>query len=202
MKNCVAGALGLALVMVMGMAANSHAEEDYKKFGVSGRAIYVMTAEDVDKGLNSADVTLGHNVIPEVDFEYFFLKNVSTELILGVSQHAIKSHGDTIGSTWLLPPTLTFKYHHQIGKAFTPYAGVGVNATIPYRTSSALGRTKIDNSIGWALQVGVDYLIRENLYLNLDLKYINADTKVDIAGTKFDLDINPHLFGLGIGYRF
>ncbi|KAA0893598.1 hypothetical protein [Oryzomonas rubra] len=36
----------------------------------------------------------------------------------------------------------------------------------------------------------------------MDYKYLNADTKMTIAGNKYDLDLNPHLFGIGVGYRF
>lgn len=201
MKCRAAGVVGLALVMAMGLATVSRAD-DYKSYGVRVRGIYVMTQESIDHRLDGFDVKLGDNIIPEIDLEYFFMKNVSTELVLGVTQHAIKSHGDTIGSTWLLPPTLTVKYHPLAGKKISPYIGAGVNYTIPYRSSSALGRTKIDDSVGYALQVGADYQIAENLYLNLDLKYVNADTKIAIGSTKYDLDINPHLFGIGIGYRF
>ena len=45
-------------------------------------------------------------------------------------------------------------------------------------------------------------MIKDNLFFNLDYKYINADTKITVAGTKYKLDLNPSVFGIGVGYRF
>ena len=200
MKRYGVVVLGLALVMATGLATIAHAD-DYKSFGVRMRAIYVMPSEDVDGQLNG--VKLSDSVIPEVDLEYFFLKNLSAELIAGVTKHDIMLNGQSAGSTWLLPPTLTVKFHPLAGSTISPYLGVGVNLTIPFETRSNLGKTSIDNSVGWAAQGGVDFKIAENMYFNVDYKYINADTKITIGGgPKMKLDINPNLFGVGVGYRF
>jgi len=202
MKRCGAGVLGMSLVMALGLATIAQAE-DYRSFGVRMRAIYVMPDEDVDGRMNG--VKLGDSIIPEVDVEYFFLKNFSAELIAGVTKHDIRLNGATAGSTWLLPPTLTVKFHPLAGSTVSPYIGAGVNVTFPFETRSNLGKTSIDNSVGWAAQGGIDFKIAENMYFNLDYKYINVDTKIAIealGGSKMKLDINPNLFGVGVGYRF
>lgn len=204
MKKRMTGVMGLALLVSMGLATMAHAD-DYKSFGVRMRAIYVKPSESIDGGLDG-HVKLGDSIIPEVDFEYFFTKKISTELIAGVTKHDVKLDGATVGSTWLLPPTLTVKYHPLAGSKISPYVGVGVNVTIPFESelSGVAGTPKfsIDNSVGWAGQVGADIKIAENMYFNIDYKYINADTKVTIGSTKYNLDINPNLFGIGVGYRF
>ena len=126
-------------------------------------------------------------------------------MILGVSKHDIKSDADgqLVGSTWLLPPTLTVKYHPLAGNTISPYVGVGVNYTIPFESKfNGVSDFKVDNSFGWAAQAGVDIKFKDNLYFNLDYKYIKADTKIRVNGTKYDLDLNPNLFGIGVGYRF
>jgi outer membrane protein len=200
MKKCAVSVLGMSLVMALGFATIARAD-DYKSFGVRMRAIYVMPSEDVDGQLNG--VKLGDSIIPEVDLEYFFLKNLSAELIAGVTKHDIMLNGATAGSTWLLPPTLTLKFHPLAGHTISPYVGAGVNVTFPFETRTNLGKTSIDNSVGWAAQGGIDFKIAENMYFNLDYKYVNVDTKISIAGSpKMKLDINPNLFGLGVGYRF
>jgi outer membrane protein len=202
MKRSICLVLGLALVMSLGLAAIAHAADDYKKVGVRLRGVFVVPNEDVDNRLSSLEVTLSDTVVPEIDFEYFFLKNVSAELMAAITRHDIRAQGTNVGSTWLLPPTLTVKYHPWGGSTFSPYVGVGVNVTFPYDTHSVLGKTSIDNSVGYVAQAGLDFKINENIFLNLDYKYVNIDTKIEIAGTKFNLDINPNLFGFGIGYRF
>ncbi len=203
MKKRLSGVLGLVLVLAMGFATIVRAEDDYKKFGVRVRALYVMPSETFDSALSVLALKLSDNIIPELDLEYFLLKNVSAELILGVTKHDIKSGGQAAGSTWLLPPTLTVKYHPLAGGSISPYVGAGINYTIPFESQfNAVPDFKIDNSFGWAAQAGVDIKIKENLFFNLDYKYVNADTKITVAGTKYKLDLNPNLFGIGVGYRF
>lgn len=205
MMKRVRGAVGLvlALTLVLGMVTVVKAEDDYKKFGVRMRAIYVKPSESFDDKLSAANPKVGDDVIPELDLEYFFLKNVSAELIAGVTRNDIKLNGAFQGSTWLLPPTLTVKYHPLAGELVSPYVGFGLNVTFPFNSRLNGDQTfSIDNSVGWAAQGGVDIKIKDNLYFNIDYKYINADTKAKIGGTKYDLALNPNLFGLGIGYRF
>lgn len=201
MKKQLSGVLGLALILAMGFASIACAE-DYNQFGVRMRAIYVKPNETVDERLNGA-VKISDDVIPELDLEYFFLKNVSTELIAGVTRNDIKLNGAFAGSTWLLPPTLTVKYHPLAGNQISPYVGFGLNITFPFNSKlNGVKDFSVENSVGWAAQVGTDIKIKDNLYFNIDYKYINADTKITIAGTKYKLDLNPNLFGLGFGYRF
>ncbi len=201
MKKNVFAVAGMLVVLSLGLASVVRAEEDYKKFGVRMRAIYVAPDESFDSRLKG--FTVSDNIIPELDLEYFFLKNFSTELILAVTKHDVKSSNDEVGSTWLLPPTLTVKYHPFAGSTISPYVGVGVNYTIPFNSNvKDVPDFKVDNSVGYAAQAGVDVKIKDNLYFNVDYKYVNADTKVKIAGTKYKLDLNPNLFGIGVGYRF
>ena len=203
MKRNVFAVAGMLVALSLGLASVVHAEEDYKKFGVRVRAIYVAPNESFDSQLNGLNPTVSDSIIPELDLEYFFMKNLSTELILAVTKNDIEFNGNKVGSTWLLPPTLTVKYHPLAGGTISPYVGVGVNYTIPFDSElTGVPDFKVDNSVGWAAQAGVDVKIKDNLYLNLDYKYINADTKIRVAGTKYKLDLNPNLFGIGVGYRF
>ncbi len=205
MKKKVLVVVGMLMALSYSLTPNVSAEDDYKKFGVRMRAIYVAPAEKFDSRLAAAKATVSDDVIPELDLEYFFLKSVSTELILGVTRHDIKFDDQYKGSTWLLPPTLSVKYHPLAGGSISPYIGVGLNYTIPFKSKvESTPDFKIDNSFGWAAQAGVDVKIKDNLYCNLDYKYINADTEIRLAagGTKYKLDLNPHLFGIGVGYRF
>lgn len=203
MKKRLSGVVGLGLVLALGFSTVVRAEEDYKKFGVRVRAIYVTPVESFDSKLDSSKLKITDSIIPELDLEYFFMKNLSTELILGVTEHNITSAGDTVGSTWLLPPTLTVKYHPLAGDTISPYIGAGVNLTIPFDSKfNGVSDFKVDTSVGWAAQVGADIKIKDNIYFNLDYKYVNADTKIKVAGTKYTLDLNPNLFSVGVGYRF
>src|SRR5690606_28290768 len=141
-----------------------------------------------------------------------FNKNFALELILATTTHKAsvkKSALDSIdlGDVSLLPPTLTAQYHHEFGK-FKPYVGAGLNYTIFYGADSGEMRSvKYENSLGYALQVGGDYEIAENTFLNFDVKKLYLSTDVEVKtydGTKVtaDVDIDPWIIGLGVGYRF
>lgn len=155
---------------------------------------------------------------PEVDVTYFFTRNIAAELILTYPQeHDVKFSGTKIGSVTHLPPTLTLQYHFLPEGAIRPYAGVGLNYTrltsVKLNAEPALGiDAPIDvdrNSWGLAGQLGVDFQMASNWFLNLDVKYVQIEAnnvRVSggaLAGTKVtDLDVNPWLFSFGIGYRF
>jgi outer membrane protein len=196
----VAAVVGM---MAIGSGQVAQAADTYKSYGVRVRAIYVKPNESFDSRLNSLNPKISDDVIPELDLEYFIAKNISTELIAGVTRNDIKLNGGFAGSTWLLPPTLTVKYHPLAGSTISPYLGVGLNVIFPFNSRlNGVSDFSIDNSVGWAVQAGTDIRFADNLYFNIDYKYLNADTKATIAGTKYDLDLNPHLFGIGVGYRF
>lgn len=197
------GIAAAAAVLAVGAGQVAQAADDYKSFGVRVRAIYVKPDESFDSRLSGLNPKVSDDIIPELDLEYFFTKNFSAELIAGVTRNDIKLNGDFAGSTWLLPPTLTIKYHPLAGSTFSPYVGFGLNVIFPFNSKlNGHPEFQIDNSIGWAVQAGTDVKITDSLYFNIDYKYLNADTKATIGTTKFNLDLNPHLVGIGVGYRF
>jgi len=190
------------MIIAMGLASIAGAE-DFKKFGVRVRGTFVIPEESIDSRLNGLNLKVGADIVPAVDFEYFFTKNISTELMAAVTRHDIKSGGQFVGSTWLLPPTLTVKYHPLAGALLSPYAGVGINATFPFKSNfEGVSDFSIDNTIGWVAQAGADFKIKENVYFNIDYKYVNVDTEMRVGGVKYKLDLNPNLVSLGLGYRF
>ena len=197
------GIAAAAAVLAVGAGHVAQAADDYKSFGIRVRAIYVKPDESFDSRLSGLSPKVSDDIIPELDLEYFFMKNFSAELIAGVTRNDIKLNGGFAGSTWLLPPTLTVKYHPLAGSTFSPYVGFGLNVIFPFNSKlNGVNDFQIDNSVGWAVQAGTDVKITDSLYFNIDYKYLNADTKATIGGTKYNLDLNPHLVGIGVGYRF
>jgi outer membrane protein len=159
-------------------------------------------------------------VVPELDITYMATDTIGLELILATSPHkfeatgAVAALGD-VAEAWLLPPTLLAQYHFPTGTKFRPYVGAGLNYTIAYHEKAessletALGgqtTVKAGNSFGWALQAGMDYDINDNWFLNLDVKYIDlgVDITLNTGGVvrTVDVEINPIVFGIGVGYRF
>ena len=165
----------------------------------------IKTASGVDTTLNAR---LGNAYVPEVDVSYFLTPNIALELIAATTKHEVDaSNGLDMGSVWLLPPTLTVQYHFAPTARFSPYVGAGRNYTIFYNEKKgALRSISYDDNIGYALQAGIDYAIAGAWSLNLDVKklWLNTDVKANLGGTalKADVDINPWIFGVGVGYRF
>jgi len=145
--------------------------------------------------------------VPEVDVSYFFTKNLAAELVLTYPQSIdIKVAGTKQGTIKALPPSLLLHYHFTDLGAFTPYVGAGVNYTFFTSRSNILnGQASVDNgSAGLAAQVGFDYALTESWSLNVDVKCIQMSTDVSVNGVgkigKVNLD--PTLYGIGVGYRF
>lgn len=178
---------------------------------VRTRALSVMPEVSGTPSGIGGDVRINNQSVPELDFSYFFTKNFALELILATTTHQVGVKGSAInnvdlGSVSLLPPTLLAQYHYEWGN-FKPYVGAGLNYTMFYDSQSGdVNSVKYDNSFGYALQVGLDYKITEKVYLNLDVKklYLSTEARVNAGGTKVkaDVDIDPLLVGVGIGYRF
>jgi outer membrane protein len=74
--------------------------------------------------------------------------------------------------------------------------------------SNALGKSSLslDESFGFAAQVGVDYHFKKNFMINASIRYIDIDTDATIktaAGVvKTSVEIDPLVYTLAIGYRF
>lgn len=91
---------------------------------------------------------------------------------------------------------------------------MGINYTVFFDeevTSSA--KTKgfqnlsLDSSWGLAYQVGADFMLSDNLMINAQVRYIDIDTtgKTTLAGVgrlNVDVDVDPMVYMVGLGYKF
>ena len=175
------------------------------------RALGVLPDESSNLTPIGGTVDVSDNVVPEVDFSYFFTSNISAELIAAITPHNVKvnsgaANGTDAGRAWLLPPTLTLQYHFtQLCPQAIPYVGAGVNYTHFFAANAgSLGSVKYDDSFGGALQAGVDIPIGHNWYANLDVKkvYITTNAKFSPSGINAHVNIDPWLVGVGVGYKF
>lgn len=182
------------------------------------RATYVQPEASANISTIGGSVDISHTVIPELDFTYFFVNNVSANLILGTSRNKVTATGTALGDVelgkvWLLPPTLTVLYHLPVAKGVLPYAGAGLNYTIFYgkRNGPAIENITYKNKLGFATQIGSDFDISKKWFINVDVKKIWLKTENDVttipsvakhATVHSDTKINPWMFSLGIGLKF
>lgn len=192
---------------------------------IRGRVINVNPNDDSGNlyigGISSGTegVKVDDDTVPELDITYMLSRNWGVELILGYSEHTVTTHkswsalGDVIDSK-VLPPTLTLQYHFLPDASIRPYLGVGVNYTYFFDEEVAGSvldipgaKVKLDSSWGLAAQAGVDIAINQDWFVNMDVKYIDIDTEAHFSGTpvgsaKITADIDPLVWGIGIGRRF
>lgn len=182
-------------------------------FMIRLRGIGVIPADNADIDPIGGDTELSNTGMPEIDFSYFVTDNIAFELIAATTQHDVSARGTSagdidLGDVWLLPPTLLLQYHFLTKERFSPYVGAGINYTIFYGVDEAKNSIAEDvdyeNSLGWALQIGVDYRLDDQWYINADVKrlFLDTDVSVNNGGVKADVDVDPWIFGMGIGYKF
>ena len=225
MTTCFKPALAAATLLTLGLTSFSAAAYEAGDWVVRGRLIHVDTNEDTStirtNGASNAGsgVNVTSDTVPELDITYMWTPHWGTELILGTTQHTVDGSGtlNSLGGiidTNVLPPTLTLQYHFKPNSNIRPYAGVGVNYTAFYDEKvtggldAANAKVKIDNSWGLAFQAGVDVDINKDWFVNFDVKYIDIDTTAHFKNTavaaraSVDVDLQPWVFGIGIGTTF
>ena len=221
MRKIVFAIMALSLMTVNFVNAQDKEEKsnEFKRWQVRLRGVGVVTPNQSAKiGIIGGDAQISDAFIPELDFTYFFTEHFAAELILGTAKHDVKAintiAGDIdLGSAWLLPPTLTAQYHFYTSdeKIFKPYIGAGVNYTLFYNVKSgAVADVKYDNALGYAAQVGFDLMLDDTFFINVDAKRLFLSTDVTVDATNLvpglvvpaEVDIDPWLFGIGVGMKF
>jgi len=159
-----------------------------------------------------ADADVSTEVIPSLTLTYFFNQNIALELFCCFANHEVDGKGILtgldLGDTWIFPPALTLQYHFSSMGGIKPYVGVGVQYINFFGEGSATGlggaKMEIDDAFGFTLQAGVDVPLGDGWYLNGDVKktWLETDAKWGATGVTADVDLDPWIFTLGVGYRF
>ncbi|MDR1462930.1 MAG: outer membrane beta-barrel protein [Azoarcus sp.] len=125
------------------------------------------------------------------------------------------------GKATHLPPTVSAQFFFLDPKSkFQPYVGLGLNYTWFYNESlSSKEKTAgfrgldLDNSWGWAAQLGADIALTDSLFLNAAVWKIDINTKAKTKNTnpalgtnntpvKVDVEVDPWVYFFGVGYKF
>jgi outer membrane protein len=163
------------------------------------------------KSGNSSVVSVDDGASLVFNGTYFFSPNVALEVLAAAPfSHDIKllADGTKVGETKHLPPTVSLQYHFNTNGAFHPYVGAGLNYTLFFseETTGALAGTSLDldPSFGLAAQIGADFDISDKMFLNFDVRYIDIKTEasVSVVDLNFDVDIDPMVYSLTLGWKF
>lgn len=191
-----------AALLLVGSVTGAMAQVDGQSpWQIRLRSVHL---DSVDKDTTPLGLSINNKSFAEIDFTYFFNKNVATELVLTTPQRQrVYSNGSDIGSFKHLPPTLMLQYHFTDMQGFKPYVGAGVNYTRFSGVSLPAGVSLDSHSWGTAWQAGFDIPIDKNWSINFDLKKVYIRTDVYSDGVSLGrLRVDPLLYGVGIGYRY
>lgn len=167
------------------------------------------------KATLDSDTQLGLN------FAYMVTDNIGIELLAATPfQHTVGLKGmplnldGKLGDIKHLPPTLSAVYYPLASQsAFQPYVGLGINYTIFFdedltsqRTGQGFSNLELDDSWGLAAQIGADYMLTDKVMLNAQVRWIDIDTEATadsaFGKVKVDVDVDPMVYMVGLGYKF
>ncbi len=171
-----------------------------------------------------AKATLDSDTQLGLNFAYMLTNKVGIELLAATPfSHDVGVAGMPGGFSGLngklgelkhLPPTLSVVYYPLDSKsAFQPYVGAGINYTWFFDdklTSEAenKGFSGLDMKDSWGLaaQIGMDYMLTDNMMVNAQVRYVDIDTTGTTsyggAKVKVDVDVDPMVYMVGLGYKF
>jgi outer membrane protein len=171
------------------------------------------------KATLTSDTQLG------LTFAYMLTDHIGLELLAATPfQHEVGVKGlgpaldGKLADIKQLPPTLSLQYYPlDASSRFQPYAGVGINYTMFFgedltrqRKNEGFSNLKMKDSVGIAGQLGFDYMITDHMLFNASVWYVDIDTEATVDGptalgvgqTKVNVDVDPWVYMVGVGYMF
>ena len=217
-------ALGVALVVALAGTA-VQAQDNVVKLGVTR-----YTTHSSSTGLNAtppvfpagADAETGDATTALFVIERTLTPNVGVELALGIPPRikargtgAAAALGDSLLSAKNVSPTLLLNYYFgDPANTLRPYVGAGVNYTKFTGVRSSLPTSKLDmsDSVGWAVQAGLNYAVRKDWGLFAAATRLDVKSDVDAIATipgvpvpvevRTTIDLKPVTYSVGLWYRF
>ncbi|MBN4073654.1 OmpW family protein [bacterium AH-315-E07] len=193
-----------ALFLVFAMAFQSANAESWN---IHTTGIIVNTnASSNSTASGGLDLDLDNDVRISVDATYFFTPHIGLNVVATTLNFDVESAGTSLGSVSVVPPIFTLQYHFSPDDPkIRPYVAAGFNYNIFYNESGTLDtlNAEVEDTIGWVVGGGADFMLTPDVSLNVDLKYLTFDADVEIGGVTADeLEVDAWILGVGIGYHF
>ncbi len=149
----------------------------------------------------------------------FFGDHIAAELGLGLTVYKVSTtalnaisynygNGNTLSKSrriYAIPATFTMQYHIAPFGAIRPYVGAGYSGT--YFLSRAK-EFNLKNTHGAVGQFGVDFVMTNDMTLNIDIKKYSLAPKLtykrNVMGTSLSskAKIDPWVIAVGAGFKF
>lgn len=209
-------------IIVRGGIAHVSPNDDSSALELNGTSL-----ENLGLGLPRSEAEVDTDSQIGLTISYMMTANWGVELLAATPfEHDIEASGLNLdaATTKHLPPTVSIVYYPlESGSDIQPYVGLGLNYTVFFdedvdaELDNALdglnvGVTggadlELDDSIGLAVQVGVDYALDDHWFANASIRYIDIDTEATfkvpgLGKIKADVDIDPFVYMVSAGYKF
>lgn len=188
-------------------AAVVEPDESSDALSTSGAGTLAGTSVGVDSG-EALGITVAYMLTDRIGLELLAATPFEHDVSVG-------GLGVDLGSVQHLPPTLSVQYYFLPGSAIRPYVGVGINYTtffsedLSNEAKSGLGASnlELDDSVGLAAQIGIDWQLGDNWLLNAAVWRIDLETTATLDTTavgrvKTDVTLDPWAYMIGLGYKF
>ncbi len=164
-------------------------------------------------GIPGAEVDVSASTGLALNLTYMVTDNWGVEVLGALPfSHDVDAAGSidglgTLIETDELPPTFMAVYNFSPKADVRPYVGAGINYTV-FMDEKGVGAfagtdVELDSSMGLALEAGVDVDINSDMYFNASLWYVDISTTAKVNGADIgDVDINPWVVFLGLGWKF
>ncbi|MFS2159003.1 OmpW family protein [Pseudomonas sp. Pseusp122] len=228
MNKSLLSASLVALALSTPLVAQAHEPGD---FIVRAGAARVVPNEDSGNvkldgtKVSGTKATVDNSTQLGLTFAYMITNHIGVELLAATPfSHTVSVKGlgagldGKLADVKQLPPTLSLQYYPMDSASkFQPYVGVGLNYTKFFdtdlsgtRKQEGFSNLKLKDSVGFAGQVGMDYMLTDRIMLNASVWYVDIDTKASVDGpsalsvgkTKVNVDIDPWVYMVGVGYKF
>ena len=178
-------------------------------------------------GVSGTGVGVDNDTQLGLTFTYMYSNHVGIELLASTPfKHDVTASGldglgvptgTTIATVEHLPPTLSLQYFFMDSSSpLQPYAGIGINywlvldEDLSSAAESVVGARdlEVDDSVGLSLQLGVDYQLNDRWLVNAAIWKIDIETDASFysdalgAEVSADIDIDPWVYMVSVGYRF
>lgn len=194
-----------SLLLALACAATPAFAHEAGDIIVRGGLAQVSPDVSSDTALAPLQLDVDDNLQLGLTVSYLISPRLGVEVLAATPfKHDITSAGSKVGSTKHLPPTVSLQWYPLHTPTVQPYVGAGLNYTLFFSEKNTLGvDLELTDSVGLALEAGVDVKLNDQLMLNVAVWKIDINTDVKINGAKAgELELDPFAAMLGVGMRF
>ena len=214
MRNKIAAPLLVIVALLLVFGQVGFAQDMKGKFGIGARVGYVNYAgDDYDVSGSNIDVDFDNAAIYGGNLVYYIQRYFSLELSADYVKtdtelKGVDSSPINIGELKQVPIILNGRFHFSTNQKISPYLSGGIGYYLndfDLSNSSAGNELDPDNSIGFNLGGGIQFLLNEHFAIDLDLKYIwnKTDFEAKVPGyAPEETSVNLDNFYVGIGLKY